>query len=248
MMSLVEICAGSLNSAIAAFEGGAQRIELCDNLYEGGTTPSYGYLKIARKEIPILLHVLIRPRGGDFCYNSVEFDMMKEDISFCKDLSMDGVVIGILSPDGTVDQERTAELVELSRPMSVTFHRAFDMTPDAMKALSSLKKIGVDRILTSGQKITTIEGAELIKQLIDEARDELVILPGGGLNVDNIKEFANFTQSKEYHATCRSTFESKMDYRNHEVTMGGLPQIPEFNIKETDPAKVVRFIEILNSI
>ncbi len=247
-MSLVEICAGTLNSAFAAFEGGAQRIELCDNLYEGGTTPSYGYLKIARNKIPILLHVLIRPRGGDFCYNSVEFDMMKEDISFCKDLSMDGVVIGILSPDGTVDQERTAELVELARPMSVTFHRAFDMTPDAMKALSSLKKIGVDRILTSGQKITTIEGAELIKQLIDEARDKLVILPGGGLNVNNIKEFANYTQSKEYHTTCRSTFESKMDYRNHEVTMGGLPQIPEFNIKETDPSKVARFIEILNSI
>ena len=248
MKVLVEICAGSINSAIAAFEGGAQRIELCDNLYEGGTTPSYGYLKIARERIPILLHVIIRPRGGDFCYNSVEFDMMKEDIRSCKDLSMDGVVIGILSPDGTVDQERTSELVDLARPMSVTFHRAFDMTPDAMEALATLKEIGVDRVLTSGQKITTIEGAELIKQLIEEAGDDIVILPGGGLNVDNIKDFASDVLSKEYHTTCRSTFESKMDYRNHEVTMGGLSQIPEFDIKETDSSKVARFIEILNSI
>lgn len=246
MNTIVEICAGSLNSAIAASEGGAQRIELCDNLYEGGTTPSYAYLKIARERIPILLHVLIRPRGGDFCYNDVEFDMMKEDIKLCKELSMDGVVIGLLLPDGTIDKKRTDELTELARPMSVTFHRAFDMTPDPMLALSTLKAIGVDRILTSGQKINVIEGKELVKNLIAEAGDDVIILPGAGLNIDNIEDFARYTNSSEYHTTCRSSVNSKMKYRNPDVTMGGLPQIPEYEIMETDPAKVVLFKSIIN--
>ena len=242
---MLEICAGSLNSALAACKGGADRLELCDNLYEGGTTPSYGYLKLARERIPITLNVLIRPRGGDFCYNTVEFEMMKEDILFCKELGMDGVVIGLLLPDGKVDEKRTAELLELARPMSVTFHRAFDMTPDPVEALNTLKKVGVDRILTSGQKVTVIEGRELIRELIDRAGDDLIVLPGGGLNIENIEEFAKFARAKEYHSTCRSTVKSEMVYRNHEVTMGGLPQIPEFDIKETDPEKVGKFKEIL---
>jgi len=248
MKTIVEICAGSLNSALAACEGGAQRIELCDNLYEGGTTPSMAYLKLARERIPILLHVLIRPRGGDFCYNEVEYEMMKEDIKVCKELSMDGVVIGMLNPDGTVDEKRTAELTMLARPMSVTFHRAFDMVPDPMEALISLKWIGVDRILTSGQKVNVVEGKELVKELIDKAGGNLIILPGAGLNVDNIKEFAKFTGSGEYHTTCRSSVNSKMVYRNPDVTMGGLPQIPEYEIMETDPSKVRRFKEILNNL
>ncbi len=248
MKTIVEICAGSLNSALAASEGGAQRIELCDNLYEGGTTPSLAYLKIARERISILLHVLIRPRGGDFCYNDVEFEMMKEDIKICKELGMDGVVIGLLLPDGSIDEKRTVELTELARPMSLTFHRAFDMTPDPMKALSVLKDIGVDRILTSGQKMSVIEGKELVKKLIAEAGDDLIILPGAGLNIDNIEDFARYTESSEYHTTCRSSVNSRMVYRNPDVTMGGLPQIPEYEIMETDPSKVALFIKKLTAI
>jgi len=244
-MALVEICAGSLNSAFAAFQGGANRIELCDNLYEGGTTPSYGIVKVAQEKINIPINVLIRPRGGDFCYNSLEFEVMKQDILFCKALGINGVVIGILLANGQVDEERTAALIDLARPLSVTFHRAFDMTPKPMQSLSVLKNLGVDRILTSGQKRTVIEGAELIAELIKEAGDDIIILPGGGLTVDNIEGFARSSVAKEFHATCRSSTVSKMVYRNNEVSMGGLPQIPEFEIKETDPKKVARFIEIL---
>ena len=245
---MVEICAGSLNSALAAFEGGADRIELCDNLYEGGTTPSYGCLKEATEKISIPINVLIRPRGGDFCYNEHEFEVMKKDVELCKDLGMNGVVIGILLADGRVDVDRTAELIDLARPMTVTFHRAFDMTPDPLKALDKLIDLGVDRILTSGQKMTVTEGEKLIRELIKEAGDAVVILPGGGLSVNNIEDFARSTGAKEYHATCRSTTESRMLYRNTEVSMGGLPQIPEFDIKETDPELVKRFTGILRSI
>ncbi len=247
-MALVEICAGSLNSAFAAFKGGAHRIELCDNLYEGGTTPSFGFSKVVRKHISIPINVLIRPRGGDFCYNSLEFEMMKEDIRFCKELGMNGVVIGILKPNGQVDEERTAQLVELARPLSVTFHRAFDMTPDPFEALSALKNLGVDCILSSGQKDKVLDGQDLVKGLILEAGTDLIILPGAGLNVDNIEAFAKATGAVEYHTTCRSTVKSEMKYRKLEVTMGGLPQIPEFDINETDPEKVARFVEILKDL
>jgi len=247
-MALVEICVGSLNSALAAQEGGAQRIELCDNLYEGGTTPSYGAIKIAREALNIAIHVIIRPRGSDFYYNYVEFETMKEDIRICKDLGVDGVVIGILMPDGQIDEDRTAQLVDLARPMSVTFHRAFDMTPDPWLALTALKNIGIDRVLTSGQKNMAVDGSEMIKQLIKEAGSEIMILPGGGLNVDNITGFAKSTKSQEFHATLRSLVDSKMIFKNEAVSMGGLSQIPEFSIKETDPEKVANFVRIINSI
>ena len=171
--------------------------------------------------------------------------MMKEDILFCKDLGMNGIVIGILLPDGSVDEERTAQLIELARPMSVTFHRAFDMTPDPLKALESIKSLGIDRLLTSGQKDNVLDGQDLVKQLIEKAGEDLIILPGAGLNVDNIEEFSKATGALEYHTTCRSTVKSEMLYRKLEVTMGGLPQIPEFDIKETDPEKVTRFVEIV---
>jgi len=247
-MALVEICVGSLNSALAAQQGDAHRIELCDNLYEGGTTPSYGTINIVRELLNIPIHVIIRPRGGDFCYNSEEFEVMKEDVRICKEMGIDGVVIGILLPDGRIDESRTTQLVKLARPMSITFHRAFDMTPDPWLALTALKELGIDRILTSGQKNTAVEGAEVIKQLIHRAGSEIMILPGGGLNEDNIAEFAQYTGAKEYHATLRSWVESKMVYRNLNVSMGGLPQIPEFSIKETDPEKVANFVSTINKL
>ncbi len=247
-MPQLEICVGSINSAIAAQKGGAQRIELCDNLYEGGTTPSLGTIKMVQKKINIPIHVIIRPRGGDFCYNNVEFEVMKEDVRICRERGIDGVVIGILLQDGQIDEQRNAQLIELARPMSVTFHRAFDMTPDPWKALASLLILGVDRVLTSGQENSAIDGSELIKKLIHEAGLKIGILPGGGLNEDNIENFAKSTGAKEYHATLRSLVESKMSYRNDLVSMGGLPEIPEFEVKETDPIKVANFVRIINSI
>ncbi|MCK5821881.1 MAG: copper homeostasis protein CutC [Bacteroidales bacterium] len=245
-MAFVEICVGSLNSSLAAQEGGANRIELCDNLYEGGTTPSYGTIKVVRKSLNIPIHVIIRPRGGDFLYNPIEFEAMKEDVLMCKDLGIAGVVIGILLADGKIDESRTAQLVALARPMSITFHRAFDMTPDPWMALSSLKALGIDRVLTSGQRNTAVEGSGMIKQLIKEAGTEIGILPGGGLNEENIEIFAKSTGAKEFHATLRSLMDSKMIFRNESVSMGGLPQIPEFSIKETDPEKVANFVSIIN--
>ena len=245
-MALVEICSGSLNSAIAAFKGGAHRIELCDNLYEGGTTPSYGCLKKAGELIDIPVNVLIRPRGGDFCYNANELAVMKEDILLCKDLEMNGVVIGMLREDGKIAVDKVAELTELARPLSVTFHRAFDMVTDPISSLEELISIGIDRILTSGQKESAVLGTELIKKLIDKAGRDIIILPGGGLNVENIKDFANDVGASEYHATCRSAVTSPMKFRNPEVTMGGLHQIPEYEILETDADKVRRFVSVVS--
>ena len=160
---LIEVCAAHVQSAIAAQEGGAKRVELCDNLYEGGTTPGYAAIKVTREKLNIGINVMIRPRGSDFCYSDLEFEMMKEDIKVCKELGVDGVVFGILLPDGNVDIERTNILVELAKPMSITFHRAFDVTPDPFKALEDIIDLGIDRILTAGQKNTVPDGKQLIK-------------------------------------------------------------------------------------
>ncbi len=173
----IEVCINSVDSAIAAQEGGAQRVELCDNLYEGGTTPSAGCVELTRQRITIGLHVIIRPRGADFCYSPLEFEIMKRDIAIVKDLGADGIVFGILKSDGAVDVERSQEIVELARPMSVTFHRAFDMTPDPIQALNDIIPLGVDRILTSGQANKAIDGAGCIADLVAEANGRTIIMP-----------------------------------------------------------------------
>ena len=189
----IEVCATSLDSAIAAEQGGAKRIELCDNLIEGGTTPSAGSIITARRNLKIEIYVLIRPRGGDFLYNDIEFELMKEDVIMAKKLKADGVVIGILNKDGFVDMKRTKELIKLARPMGVTFHRAFDMCADPFKTLEQLIELNVDRILTSGQKNTAIQGTELINELIKRADGRIEIMPGSGINFDNFSEIVNKT-------------------------------------------------------
>jgi copper homeostasis protein len=246
-MPILEVCAGSLASALAAQEGGAYRVELCDNLYEGGTTPSIGTIELARLKLSIKLHVIIRPRGGDFLYNDLEFAIIKRDVERCRDLGVDGVVIGFLLPDGRIDIERTREIVEMARPMAVTFHRAFDMSRDPFEALGDLKLTGVDRILTSGQKNLATEGAELIAELVKQASDHLVIMPGGGLSEHNIKEFARQVKATEYHATLRHTIYSGMTFRRDDVYMGGLSAIPEFSNLETDPQRVRSMVESLQN-
>ncbi len=245
---ILEVCAGSLASALAAQEGGAFRVELCGNLYEGGTTPSIGTIELARLNLMIKLHVIIRPRGGDFLYSDLEFLIIKRDVEWCRNSRVDGVVIGFLTVDGKVDIERTREIVELARPMAVTFHRAFDMSVDPFEALEDLKLTGVDRILTSGQKNQAPDGADLIARLIRQSAGVISIMPGGGLNEHNISDFAKMVKATEYHATLRRTVESGMEFRRSDVFMGGLPAIPEFSILETDPERVRKMVAELSNM
>jgi copper homeostasis protein len=243
---LIEVCAAQVQSALAAQEGGAKRVELCDNLYEGGTTPSFAAIKIARAKLNIGLNVMIRPRGSDFCYSDLEFEIMKEDIRVCKNLEVDGVVFGILLPDGNVDVVRTKLLVELAKPMSVTFHRAFDVSSDPLKALEELIHLGVDRILTAGQKNTVPEGIDLINQLVKKAADRIIIMPGSGINEKNIIEIRDKTGAKEFHLTGRKWVESKMKFRKEEIFMGGLSQIPEYQLSFTDAERIRKVVNRIN--
>ncbi len=201
----VEICASSVQSATHAQEGGAHRIELCCNLKEGGLTPSAGTIQLVRKWLAIEVFVLIRPRNGDFCYSDIEFETMVKDIYFCKEQGIDGVVVGVLQKDHSIDVERTALLIEAARPMKVTFHRAFDCIPNSIEGLEQLVDLGVDRVLTSGQATSAIGGQALIKTLVEQAGSRITILPGGGLNQQNIVDFINFTKVEEVHLSAKQT-------------------------------------------
>jgi len=239
MSVAVEICVDSVESAVAAQSGGANRVELCDNLMEGGTTPSCGSIEIARRLLDIKLQVIIRPRGGDFLYSDTEFDIMKRDIEAAKRLGADGVVIGLLDREGNIDIARTAELVELSRPMSVTFHRAFDVCRDPFAAIDQLADIGVDRILTSGQEATAVEGSELLAKLVEYAGNRIIIMVCGNLNERNINRVIAETGAKELHFTGFRSVDSEMQYRNDRVFMGGTLRPPEYSRAVTD-AEVIR--------
>jgi copper homeostasis protein len=239
---LVEICVDSVAGAIAAQRGGADRIELCDNLLEGGTTPSAGCIKVARS-VKIGLHVMIRPRGGDFLYSPEELEVMREDIRMAKDLGADGVVFGCLTAAGQVDRLQTAELTQLARPLNVTFHRAFDMSSDPERGLEELIELGVDRVLTSGQESTCLEGMEVIAALVRKAAGRIIVMPGGGLTLRNVARIAKFTGVSEVHLSARGSIESKMRYRNPRVFMGGTLRPPEFSWKTTDENLVRSMVE-----
>jgi copper homeostasis protein len=242
MSILLEVCIDSVEAAIAAQQGGAHRVELCADLMEGGTTPSAGTIQLARRSVDIDVNVIIRPRGGDFCYTPVEFEVMKLDIKTAKAAGANGVVIGILNEDGSVDEERTRELVDLARPMSVTFHRAFDMTRDPYQALETLVELGVNRVLTSGQESSVLEGLETITELVDRARDRIVIMPGGGVTERNFKKIVETSGVKEIHFVAPATRESPMAYRNPNCFMGGELRPPEFSLTVTDPECVRTFV------
>lgn len=244
----LEICVDSVESAINAQIAGADRVELCDNLPEGGTTPSFGTIKSARENLTLGLHVIIRPRGGDFLYTEGEYNIMKRDIEKCGEIGADGVVIGILRSDGAVDTERTAELVRFAKPMSVTFHRAFDMCSDPVKGLEDILSAGARRILTSGQKNTVPEGASLIRKLVEQAGSRIIIMPGSGLDESNISAMAKATGAVEFHLTGRKTVESKMVFRRNGIPMGGVPDIPEFSRKVADPERIRKIINILKMV
>jgi len=212
MKYLIEIATSDFLTTKSAVEGGADRIELCANLAEGGTTPSYAHIKKCREAFDIALFPIIRPRGGDFLYTKDEFEIMKNDIKLCKELGCEGIVIGLLNMDGTIDMIRTSELIELAYPLEVTFHRAFDRCKDPFVALEELIEIGCQRILTSGQKPTVSEGVDLIAELNKKADDRIIILPGSGLRKDNIKMLAEKTGCIEFHSSLRGKAKSNMQF------------------------------------
>lgn len=239
-----EICVDSVESAVAAQDGGADRVELCDNLFEGGTTPSYGAIELARNFLDIKLHVIIRPRGGDFLYSDIEFEIMKRDIDSAKKLGVDGIVIGVLRSDGCIDTERTAELTEIARPMSVTFHRAFDVCSDPFSALEDLISIGIDRVLTSGQRPNGVEGSELIGKLVEKADGRILILACGSLDESNIADVINKTHVSETHFTAFEEIASKMEFCNETVAMGSDDAGSEYVRRVTTAQRVRSIIDL----
>jgi copper homeostasis protein len=241
----LEICVDSVESAIIAQSAGADRVELCNNLVEGGTTPGYGCITSTRNNLDIDIHVIIRPRGSDFFYSDLEFDIMRRDIEMCGEYGINGIVIGLLRSGGTVDIERTARLVELANPMAVTFHRAFDMCREPLKALEDIISTGASRLLTSGQKECAVDGAALINRLVSEAGKRIIIMPGGGIDETNIASLVTKTKVREIHLTGRKSVDSEMIYRRSGIRMGGEPEISEFTRKIADIDKIKEIVNIL---
>jgi copper homeostasis protein len=241
MFFQLEICAFTLGSALTAQGKGAHRIELCDNPYEGGTTPSYGLIRSVREKLDIEIYPIIRPRGGDFLYSEEAYAVMRKDISVCKMLGCNGVVIGMLTENGTVDKNRCASLVDLAYPLGVTFHRAFDRSREPMQAMEDIIAIGCERILTSGQRPGVMEGIALIKQLIQEAGERIIIMPGAGLRADNVKELATGTGAVEFHTTAKKTTASKMTFCNSNMH-------EQLTHTEVDGDEVKRIVDILTAL
>jgi len=209
---IIEIATSDFSTTQSAVEGGADRIELCSNLAEGGTTPSYGTIKQCREAFDILLYPIIRTRGGDFLYRKDEYEVMLKDVKLCKQLGCDGIVTGLLNMDGTIDIARTSELIELAYPMGVTFHRAFDRCREPFEAMEQLIEMGCERILTSGQQPTVNEGIEMIVQLNKAADERIIIMPGSGVRKENIQMLAEKTGCTEFHSSLRRKVKSMMEF------------------------------------
>lgn len=240
---LIEICAGSIASALAAQEGGANRIELCDNLSEGGTTPSIGMITTVKKLLQIPVYVLIRPRAGDFLYTDAELDSMEADIDFCKIAGVDGFVFGVLDADGNVDEERNRRLIETAYPLPCTFHRAFDVCASPFDALEAIIECGFTRLLSSGQQASAPAGAALLGELVKRAGDRLIIMPGGGIREENAAALVKETRAVEYHASMRSATASGMKYRNENVKMGSAA-VSEYEWQTVDVNRVKELVRI----
>ena len=217
----VEVCANGVESCIAAQQGGADRVELCAGIPEGGTTPSYGEIKVARRVLSTTrLHVIIRPRGGDFLYTDLEVERMAEDIALCRDLGVDGVVFGCLKADGSIDMEKNRYLMECSQGMSVTMHRAFDRAANPEQALEDAIALGFDRILTSGQHPKAIQGADLLTRLNRQAAGRIILMAGSGVTEQNIRQLHEETGLREFHFSAREPQPSGMQYVNPNLYMG----------------------------
>lgn len=240
----VEVCAYSLESCLNAQQAGASRVELCGGLGEGGTTPSAGLIAAVREHSTLALYVMIRPRGGDFVYDESELDVMRRDIDVARNLGADGVVLGVLWPDGKVDITRTRELVEYARPMGVTFHRAFDLTPDALQALEDVIETGAERILTSGQKATAAQATTLLSQLARQAGRRIEIMAGGGVSADNARALAA-TGVPALHLTGKAFRPSQQTYFPEDISMAG--EVPdERSVLYSDPERIAALLRVLS--
>lgn len=237
-MPLLEIVAYSHASALAAAAGGADRIELCENTAEGGTTPSLGTIEATRRIPGVKLHVMIRPRGGDFLYSDEEFRIMLRDAELARQAGADGIVIGILRPDATVDIERCRRLVEVASGLNVTFHRAFDWAADPLRALEDVITTGCNRILTSGQAPNALAGAPRIAEWVKVARGRITLLAGGGVNERNVSELVRLTGVTEVHGSMRGVQTTRMDVRPPDVSLGAPPDWPADAIPVADTARV----------
>ncbi len=242
--TLIEICLESVESVITAEKGGADRVELCSDLFEGGLTPSAGMFLLAKEMTSIPINVMIRPRGGDFCYSDIEFEVMKRDALFFKEHGANALVFGILTPDGEIDEERTRELIEIARPLPVTFHRAFDMTRDAFRSLETLIRLGVDRVLTSGLESSVLEGSDTLAELVKRAGERIVVMPGCGINERNFKKIKELIKAKEYHVHPSSSYPSKMVFHPGHIHMGGLLRQEEFSLSNTSLERVRTIISL----
>ncbi len=243
---LIEVCADSLASALAAQRGGARRVELCSDLLEGGVTPSAGLIELVREKLSISLHVMIRPRGGDFCYTPEEFETMRRDILIAKKLGADGVALGLLGVGGEVDVERTRQLVDLARPLKVTFHRAFDMTVDLFRALEDVCATGADRLLTSGGEQTAGQAIETIARIVTAARNRIVVMAGSGITDRNAASIIEQTGVREIHVGLRSQIDCPMLHRNPRVSMGTAPgrEYQRFQVLEENVQNLQRAVSL----
>ncbi|MDO3695194.1 copper homeostasis protein CutC [Wenyingzhuangia sp. chi5] len=244
-MNTLEICCYSATSAIKAAEAGADRIELCENFTEGGTTPSYATIKYVLDHVNIPVNVIVRPRGGDFLYNDAEFEIMKQDALKVKELGANGIVFGMLTASGDINIYQTKEIQELVFPLECTFHRAFDMCNDVFKALQQLKELRIDRILTSGRKNTAYEGVNILKHLVELAQKDIIIMPGSGINDKNIEEIYIKTKATEYHASCKTFEKSEMTYFNPDIQMGKNKDINEYQKISVDDVQIKQLLSVL---
>lgn len=238
MKYIIEIATTDFTTTKSAVEGGADRIELCAALSEGGITPSFGLIKQCREAFDVALFPIIRPRAGDFLFTDYEFELMLKDVLLCKQTGCEGVVIGLLNKDGSIDAKRTAKLIEAAYPLEVTFHRAFDRCKDPFEALEQLIEIGCQRILTSGQKPTAPEGVDLIAELIQRADDRIIIMPGAGVRKENIKMIAEKTGAVEFHSSIKTQKSSGMEFIH--------PAFNETSISAIDPSEVKALRDALN--
>lgn len=237
-----EVVVYNVESAFKAQEGGAERIELCDNPADGGTTPSAGTIEVVRANVTLDVMVMLRPRGGDFCYSSYEYHAMKRDLYAIQKISVDGFVFGILNSDGTIDKKRCKELVEKAKPLKVTCHRAFDMTRDPFEALEDCIEVGFTRILTSGQKPNAYEGRELIRQLVERANSRISIMAGSGVNEKTVAGIVSATNVHEIHFSATSSRPSQMAFKNPSIDAMGEKGEDEYAVRTVDPERVRRII------
>ena len=239
---ICEICVDSVAGVRAAKAAGAQRVELCADLLEGGITPSRGMIRQARTIDGVGLHVIIRPRGGDFLFDDDEFAIMRADIETAKAERADGVVIGLLTAEGEIDAGRTRALIALARPLSVTFHRAFDVAAEPFQAIETLVELGVDRVLTSGQEATALEGLPLIVELMKRAGDRIVIMPGGGITARNVERIVAAARPREIHFAALEPAASGTRFRREHVFMGGELRPPEYDRLESSAAEIAAIV------